>query len=162
MPNEQDFLRKHYADSVDNAIKAAQMRLVNSPPYITTSTVIHGIAWTDLLNRMFIAVINAGGGSAVRADLAADPDGMAYAVKVLSTQHGEQWSIVLTGLNYVDVTRHRNGDVSNEVYEEVYKISKYRNGNVFITAKAVKDEPGLLGEVVHLTTGFGSTSVPSP
>ncbi|MBB4128082.1 hypothetical protein GGR77_003404 [Xanthomonas translucens] len=151
MPNEQDFLRKHYsAGDADAAVQTALTRLAGSPAYITTSSVIHGIAWTDLLNRMFIAVINADGRGAARADLGADPDGMAYAIRVVSKQHGEQWNIVLTGIDYVDVTRKGAGS------SVTYETSKYRNGNVFITARAVKDEPGLLGEVVHLTTGFGS------
>jgi len=33
---------------------------------------------------------------------------------------------------------------------------------VFITARAVKDELGLLGEVVHLSTGFDSPDGSSP
>ncbi|MFC6840088.1 hypothetical protein [Xanthomonas theicola] len=149
MPNDQDFLRKHdSAGDADDAVQAALARLAGSPSHITASSVIHGIAWTDLLKRMFVAVIN--------ADVAADPDGMAYAIKLFSKEHGEQWNIVLTDLDYVDVTRQATDSGAT------YKTGKYRNGNVFITAIAAKNDPGLLGEVVHLVTAFGSPAELSP
>lgn len=138
MPNQFEFLDKHYdpTDIPEVAAQAAYERFGNYPN-AHTSTVIFNVTWsalTDAISRAVLTYVNGGvaSGSAA-ATLSAD---------------GRQWNIVLTGLQYVNATRTVVQGRSE------YSIAEYNNGCVFVNAEAIGGQ--LLGEVVHLSTGFGT------
>lgn len=138
MPNQFEFLDKHYdpTDIPEVAAQTAYERFGNYPN-AHTSTVIFNITWsalTDAISQAVLTYVNGGvaSGSAA-ATLSAD---------------GRQWNIVLIGLQYVNATRTMVQGRSQ------YSIAEYNNGSVFVNAEAIGAQ--LLGEVVHLGTGFGT------
>lgn len=138
MANQFEFLDKHFdpTDIPEVAAQAAYERFGNYPN-ARTSTVIFNISLNALTDAIKHAVLNYTNGGVY--------DTSAFAT--LSAD-GSQWNIVVTGLQYVNATRtlvHGRAE---------YEINEYNNGSVFIKAEALGAQ--LLGEVVHLDTGFGT------
>ncbi|MDH5823565.1 hypothetical protein QFW77_11265 [Luteimonas sp. RD2P54] len=138
MANEFEFLDKHYdpTDIPEVAAQTAFERFGNFPN-AHTSTVIFNIPWQTLTNAINQAVLTYVNGGVASGTAAA----------TLSA-NGQQWNIVLTGLQYVNATR------TMVQGRPQYSIDEYRNGSVFVNAEAIGGQ--LLGEVVHLSTGFGT------
>ncbi|MGH8081313.1 MAG: hypothetical protein ACREP7_12115 [Lysobacter sp.] len=138
MPNQFEFLDKHFdpTDIPEVAAQAAYERFGNYPN-ARVSTVIFGLSWSALTDSIKHAVLNYLNGGVY--------NGSAYATLDLGRN---QWNIVITGLQFVNASRTVVRGRSE------YEISEYNNGSVFIKAEAIGGQ--LLGEVVHLDTGFGT------
>jgi hypothetical protein len=136
--NQFEFLDKHYdpTDIPEVAAQTAYERFGNYPN-ARVSTVIFGIGWTVLTDSIKHAVLNYLNGGVY--------GNSAYATLDIDRN---QWNIVLTGLQFVNATR----TVVRGRAE--YEINEYNNGSVFIKAEAIAGQ--LLGDVVHLDTGFGT------
>lgn len=138
MANQFDFLDKHFdpTDIPEIAAQTAFERFGNYPN-ARFSTVIFGIEWTTLVNAIKHAVLNYSNGGVYNASAYATLD-----------NNGTQWAIVLTGLQFVNASRtlvHGRPQ---------YEIDEYNNGSVFLKAEALGGQ--LLGDIVHLDTGFGT------
>jgi hypothetical protein len=138
MANQFEFLDKHFdpTDIPEVAAQTAFERFGNYPN-ARTSTVIFNVSWNALTDAIKHAVLNFNNGGVY--------DSSAFAT--LSAD-GNQWNIVLTGLQYVNATR------TIVRGRPEYEINEYNNGSVFLKAEALGAQ--LLGEVVHLDTGFGT------
>lgn len=138
MANELEFLDKHYdpTDIPEVAAQTAYERFGNYPN-AHTSTVIFDIPRATLISSINQAVLTYVNGGV--------PSGPAAATL---SPDGRQWNIVVTGLRFVNVTR-----TMVEGRPE-YTIAEYSNGSVFLNAEAIGGQ--LLGDIVHLSTGFGN------
>lgn len=138
MPNQFEFLDKHYdpTDIPEVAAQTAYERFGNYPN-ARMSTVIFGVGWTALTDAIKHAVLNYVNGGIYNSSAYATLD-----------SDRNQWNIVLTGLQFVNATRTLVRG------RPEYQIDEYNNGSVFIKAEAIGGQ--VLGEVVHLDTGFGT------
>ncbi|MCF7222507.1 hypothetical protein [Marilutibacter chinensis] len=138
MPGQFEFLDKHYdpTDIPEVAAQTAFERFGNYPN-AHTSTVIFNVAWSALTDAISQAVLTYVNGGVATGSAAAT-----------LSEDGRQWNIVLTGLQYVNATRTVVQGRSQ------YSIAEYSNGSVFVNAEALGGQ--LLGDVVHLSTGFGT------
>lgn len=138
MANQFEFLDKHF-DPTDLPEIAAQTAYERFTLYPNArfSTVIFGIEWTTLVNSIKHAVLNYCNGGVYNASTYATLD-----------NNGTQWAIVLTGLQFVNASR------TMENGRPRYEIDEYNNGSVFIKAEALGGQ--MLGDIVHLDTGFGT------
>jgi hypothetical protein len=136
--NQFEFLDKHFdpTDIPEVAAQTAYERFGNYPN-ARVSTVIFGIGWTVLTDSIKHAVLNYVNGGVY--------GNSAYATLDMDRS---QWNIVLTGLQFVNATR-----VVVRGRAE-YQIDEYNNGSVFVKAEALGGQ--LLGDIVHLETGFGT------
>jgi hypothetical protein len=142
MPSEFDFLDKHFyaTEDVDLAAQGARDRFKDYPG-ARTSTVIYNMDWEILVERINRAVINFGYGAIFPASGA-----FAY---LGDYQGGQQWNIVLTGLDYVNAAMKVVG-MGTE-----YTVSSYTRGPIVVNALAVGQNPPMLGEIVHLQAAMG-------
>ncbi|MGN7915914.1 hypothetical protein [Lysobacter sp. ESA13C] len=138
MANQFEFLDKHFepTDLPEIAAQAAYERFGNYPN-ARTSTVIFNVNWSALTDAIKHAVLNYTNGGVY--------DSSAFATL---NANGNQWNIVVTGLQYVNASR------TIVRGRPEYEINEYNNGSVFIKAEALGAQ--LLGEIVHLDTGFGT------
>ncbi|SDY71813.1 hypothetical protein SAMN04487939_105167 [Lysobacter sp. yr284] len=137
VPNEFEFLDKHY-DPTDLPEVAAQTALerFGNYPNARTSTVIFGVSWQALTDSIQHAVLNYNNGGIFDTSVAAT-----------LSEDTRQWQIMLTGLRYVNATR------TMVAGRPQYTVGEYSNGSIFLNAEALGGQ--LLGEVVHLSNGFG-------
>ncbi|WP_036665979.1 hypothetical protein [Paludibacterium yongneupense] len=140
MPNEFDFLDKHFNETTEPYLAAqdAYERFGNYPA-ARTSTVVYAMKWDALVTDITNAVINYSYGTIFNSNCFA----------TLGEYKGRpQWNIILTGVNYVNAVKEVAG----------VKIYNYTNGTVIINADVVGGNPPGLGDIVHLQAAVGSCS----
>jgi hypothetical protein len=143
MPNEFEFLDKHFYETKDPdlAAQAARDRF-SDYPMARTSTVIYDIEWKELTGMIERAVINRSYGATIFNT---------QAFATLGEYAGRpQWSIVVTGLRFVNATLQVEGLTTT------YSVGKYSNGTVLVKARVVDGIAPMLGEIVHLESTVGT------